>query len=109
MVYTAQVGVPGWRDLGQTKWRLTKGDEQLDFTYRTTDPPHHISDEPISELSVCIYLVRYAYHVSDALFCCFLLCTLKILDGTCPSSHKTCLPVPSNGFLFHLSYQQSSG
>lgn len=74
MMCTAQVDAPGWRDLGQTKWRLTKGDEQLEFTYRTTNPPHHISDEPMSELSVCIYLVRYVncipgLHMSK----CFLL------------------------------------
>lgn len=48
----------GVRDLSKTKWRLTKGDEQLDFAYRTTTPPHHVSDDCLSELGVCIALAR---------------------------------------------------
>lgn len=48
----------GARDLTRTKWRLTKGDEQLDFTYKTTTPPHHVSDDCLSELGVCIALAR---------------------------------------------------
>lgn len=48
----------GWRDLGKSKWRLAKGDEQLDFTYSTSEVPHHISDECLSELAVCSYKAR---------------------------------------------------
>ena len=48
----------GARDLTRTKWRLTKGDEQLDFTYRHTTPPHHVSDDCLSELGACVALAR---------------------------------------------------
>ena len=54
---------PGWRDLRRTKWRLAKGDEQLDASYARSQPPHHVNDEPLSELAVCIYTAR-VQHVA---------------------------------------------
>ncbi|KAG8052181.1 hypothetical protein GUJ93_ZPchr0001g32082 [Zizania palustris] len=48
----------GWRDLSKSKWRLAKGDEQLDFTYSSSEVPHHVSDECLSELAVCSYKAR---------------------------------------------------
>lgn len=48
----------GWRDLTKSKWRLAKGDEQLDFTYSSSEVPHHVSDECLSELAVCSYKAR---------------------------------------------------
>lgn len=46
-----------WRDLTKTKFRLTKGDEMLDFTYQSPDNPHHVT-EPLSEITYFIYKAR---------------------------------------------------
>lgn len=47
----------GLRDLTKTKFRLSKGDPQLETTYKHSDPPHHIP-ESLSELTYYIYLAR---------------------------------------------------
>jgi hypothetical protein len=46
-----------YRDLSKTKFRLSKGDTQLETTFRHSDPPHHIP-ESLSELTYYIYLAR---------------------------------------------------
>ncbi len=48
---------PSYRDLSKTKFRLSKGDTQLETTFRHSDPPHHIP-ESLSELTYYIYLAR---------------------------------------------------
>lgn len=47
----------GFRDLTKTKFRLKKGDEQLDFTYNSSDQPHHIT-ETLSEITYVVYHAR---------------------------------------------------
>ena len=39
-----------------------KGDQQLDFTYQSSEQPHHISDEILSELTFCIYKANPSPH-----------------------------------------------
>ncbi|KAL6068652.1 Inactive serine/threonine-protein kinase lvsG [Balamuthia mandrillaris] len=53
---TSQDSPYTWRDLTRSKFRLTKGDEQLDTTFRSCSP-HHIT-EMLSEVSYYLYLAR---------------------------------------------------
>ncbi|RVE48081.1 hypothetical protein evm_007268 [Chilo suppressalis] len=49
-----------WRDLSKSKYRLNKGDRQLDMTYDVSSPeqiPHHISDA-LSDITCYVYLAR---------------------------------------------------
>lgn len=46
----------GWRDLTYTKYRLTKGDQQLDIAWESI-VPHHVSDT-LSELTFFVYMAR---------------------------------------------------
>jgi WD repeat-containing protein 81 len=53
-----------WRDLTKTKYRLTKGDAQLDITYQhiknsaeNSTTPHHVSDV-LSEITFYVYMAR---------------------------------------------------
>ncbi|OZJ05621.1 hypothetical protein BZG36_01506 [Bifiguratus adelaidae] len=45
-----------WRDFTKTKFRLNKGDEQLDFTFESP-VPHHITDI-LSDITYYVYLAR---------------------------------------------------
>ncbi|GES77577.1 WD repeat-containing protein 81 [Rhizophagus clarus] len=45
-----------WRDFTKTKFRLNKGDEQLDFTF-DGPVPHHITDI-LSDITYYVYLAR---------------------------------------------------
>jgi hypothetical protein len=47
----------GWRDLRKTKFRLQKGDEQLDFTFNSSTTPHHVT-ETLSEITYYVYMAR---------------------------------------------------
>ncbi|CAM9415914.1 unnamed protein product, partial [Ectocarpus sp. 4 AP-2014] len=47
----------GWRDLTKAKFRLKKGDAQLDRSYLEGQPPHHVP-ESLSELTLTVYLAR---------------------------------------------------
>ncbi|CAH2037860.1 unnamed protein product, partial [Iphiclides podalirius] len=50
-----------WRDLSKSKYRLNKGDRQLDMTYEVTSAngqiPHHVSDA-LSDITCYVYLAR---------------------------------------------------
>ncbi|KAI8342526.1 hypothetical protein BC941DRAFT_142039 [Chlamydoabsidia padenii] len=46
----------GWRDFTKTKFRINKGDEQLDFTF-DGPVPHHITDI-LSDITYYVYLAR---------------------------------------------------
>jgi hypothetical protein len=47
----------GWRDLTKSKFRLNKGDQQLDVAYAHSTPQHHIT-ESLSEITFYIYMAR---------------------------------------------------
>ena len=54
-----KVGASGspWRDLSKSRFRLKKGDDQLDHTYMHASPPHHVP-ESICELTYTVYRAR---------------------------------------------------
>ena len=47
----------GWRDFTISKFRMNKGDNQLDVTFQHSVPKHHLS-ESLSELTYAIYMAR---------------------------------------------------
>jgi hypothetical protein len=46
-----------WRDLTKSKFRLKKGDSQLDTTFRNSATPHHVP-ESLSDITYVIYMAR---------------------------------------------------
>lgn len=60
--FTSRSGL-NWRDLTRSKYRLNKGDRQLDLTYDVScnevglQVPHHVSDI-LSEITYYVYLSR---------------------------------------------------
>ncbi|CAG5032848.1 unnamed protein product [Parnassius apollo] len=58
--FTSRCG-RNWRDLSKSKYRLNKGDRQLDMTYDVTSAngqiPHHVSDA-LSDITCYVYLAR---------------------------------------------------
>lgn len=49
-----------WRDLKKSKYRINKGDDQLDQMFSTASPsdvPHHVSDI-LSEITYFVYMAR---------------------------------------------------
>ncbi|CAH1968945.1 unnamed protein product [Acanthoscelides obtectus] len=56
--FTSRCG-KNWRDLKKSKYRLNKGDRQLDLTYDNsqTQVPHHISDV-LSPITYYVYMAR---------------------------------------------------
>eukprot|EP00002_Diphylleia_rotans_P036163 TRINITY_DN7938_c0_g1_i1.p1 TRINITY_DN7938_c0_g1~~TRINITY_DN7938_c0_g1_i1.p1 ORF type:complete len:1662 (-),score=324.39 TRINITY_DN7938_c0_g1_i1:465-5450(-) len=54
MDFTSPMG--GWRDFRKSKFRMVKGDEQLDVTYNSPNP-HHITDL-LTDVSYYIYVAR---------------------------------------------------
>lgn len=61
-------GGSNWRDLKKSKYRLNKGDAQLDFMFLPSngnDVPHHVSDV-LSEITYFVYMAR---RTSKTLLC----------------------------------------
>ncbi|XP_013199895.1 WD repeat-containing protein 81 [Amyelois transitella] len=58
--FTSRCG-KNWRDLSKSKYRLNKGDRQLDMTYGVSacsgQIPHHVSDA-LSDITCYVYLAR---------------------------------------------------
>ncbi|KAI8381048.1 uncharacterized protein BYT42DRAFT_494393 [Radiomyces spectabilis] len=54
--FTGKTVADGWRDFTKTKFRMNKGDEQLDFTF-DGPVPHHITDI-LSDITYYVYLAR---------------------------------------------------
>lgn len=62
-----------WRDLTKSKYRLTKGDRQLDLTYDEATShddngpqqiPHHVT-EALSDITCYVYLARRCSYYSN--------------------------------------------
>jgi WD repeat-containing protein 81 len=57
----------GWRDLTKSKYRLNKGDTQLDLTYESNKNPNQQHEAVMDPLSQQKAIVHVPHHVSDVL------------------------------------------
>jgi len=70
-----------WRDFSKTKFRLNKGDEQLDITF-SGSTPHHIIDV-LTDITYFVYKSRRS-SIAVSLFS-FWFCFLSLVteDANC--------------------------
>lgn len=105
-----------WRDLTKTKYRLTKGDAQLDITYQhnkhgtDSTTPHHVSDV-LSEITFFVYMARKTpksvlkHHVRAKFVAAEYPASIKRLQEWTPDGkitnfyHKDQLNYESNQFF----------
>lgn len=93
-----------WRDLTKTKYRLTKGDAQLDITYQhnrhggDSTTPHHVSDV-LSEITFYVYMAR---KTPKSVLCRHV--RSKFVAAEYPASIKRLQEWTPDGNFFHFFF-----